>query len=284
MIDIKKSNYFLKPSFYIILEYTPQFHYNHTHPMNSLKVLIIDDEESGQRVLKNLITTFFPDLQIVAICSNVPDAVVQINHFQPNIVFCDIEMPQYSGLDLLSFFKEVDFELIFATAHSEYAIQAFEMSAIDYLLKPVQLDKLEAAIEKIRQKIETSTMYERLQVLKSNLTENVIHNIALPVTDGLIFIEVKKIVLIEADGAYTKVCQVDAKPILISKSIKFFEKLIQNHLQFYKVHRSSIVNINYIKKYSKRDGYLTLLKGVETKIAREKKKAFEEHISNLNLY
>lgn len=252
--------------------------------MDIIKVLIIDDEESGQRVLKNLITTFFPDLEIVAICSNVPDAVVQINRCQPHMVFCDIEMPQYSGLELLSFFKEVDFELIFATAHSEYAIQAFEMSAIDYLLKPVELDKLETAVEKVRQKIKTSTMYGRLQVLKSNLVENIIHNIALPVTDGLVFIETKKIILIEADGSYTKIWQVEGKPILISKSIKFFERLVQNQLQFYKVHRSSIVNINHIQKYSKRDGYLTLLQGIDTKIAREKKKAFEEHISNLNLH
>lgn len=252
--------------------------------MNTIKVLIIDDEERAQRVLKNLITTFFSDLEIVAICSNVPDAVLQINKLQPDVVFCDIDMPQYSGLELLSFFKEVNFELIFATAHSEYAIQAFEMSAIDYLLKPIELDKLEAAIEKLRKKIKTSTMYERLQILKSNLTENVIHNIALPVTDGLVFIETKKIVLIEADGAYTKVWLSEDKPILISKNLKFFEKLVQNHLQFYKVHRSSIVNINFIQKYSKREGYLTLLNGISTKIAREKKKDFEEHISNVNLY
>lgn len=248
-----------------------------------IKVIIIDDEERGQRVLKNLITTFFSDLDIVAICSNVPDAVLKINQLEPDAVFCDIEMPQYSGLELLSFFKEVNFELIFATGHSEYAIQAFEMSAIDYLLKPIELDKLELAINKLRQKIKITTMYERLQVLKSNLTENKIHNIALPVSDGLIFVETKKIILIEADGAYTKIWQIDDKPILISKSIKFFEKLIQNHLQFYKIHRSSIVNINYVQKYSKKEGYLTLPKGITTKIARDKKKAFEEHISNLNL-
>ena len=118
--------------------------------MNSIKIIIIDDEERGQRVLKNLITTFFSDLEIVAICANVPDAVLQINKLQPDVVFCDIEMPQYSGLELLSFFREVNFELIFATGHSEYAIQAFEMSAIDYLLKPIELDKLEAAVEKLR--------------------------------------------------------------------------------------------------------------------------------------
>lgn len=252
--------------------------------MNMIKVIIIDDEERGQRVLKNLITSFFSDLKIIAICSNIPDAVLQINKLQPDVVFCDIEMPQYSGLELLSFFQKIDFELIFATAHSEYAIQAFEMSAIDYLLKPIELDKLEIAVQKLRKKMEVSTMYERLQVLKSNLVENVIHNIALPIAEGLIFVETKKIVFIEADGAYTKVWQVDEKPILISKSIKFFEKLIQNHLQFYKVHRSSIVNINYIQKYSKREGYLTLLENISTKVAREKKKAFEEHISNLNLY
>jgi two-component system LytT family response regulator len=252
--------------------------------MNIIKVIIIDDEERGQRVLKNLITTFFSDLKVLAVCSNVPDAVLQINKLQPDVVFCDIEMPQYSGLELLSFFQEVNFELIFATGHSEYAIQAFEMSAIDYLLKPIELDKLEIAVKKLRKKIETSTIYERLQVLKSNLAEQHIHNIALPIADGLIFIETKKILLIEADGSYSKIWQIDKTPVLISKSIKFFENLVQNQLQFYKVHRSSIVNINYIQKYSKRDGYLTLLGGIDTKIAREKKKSFEEHITNLNLH
>lgn len=247
-----------------------------------IKVIIIDDEERGQRVLKNLITTFFDDLQIVAVCSNIPDAVIQINQLEPDVVFCDIEMPQYSGLELLSFFKEVNFELIFATGHSEYAIQAFEMSAIDYLLKPIELDKLELAIKKLRQKIEVTTMYERLQVLKSNLTENIIQNIALPIAEGLVFVETKKIILIEADGAYTKIWQIDTKPILISKSIKFFQKLIENHVQFYKIHRSSIVNVNYVQKYSKKEGYLMLPNSITTKIARDKKKAFEEHISNLN--
>ena len=269
--------------FYTILQQqlNLKFFYDSNHPM---KVIIIDDEERGRRVLKNLITTFFSDLQIVAVCSNVPDAVLQINKLEPHVVFCDIEMPQYSGLELLSFFKEVNFELIFATAHNKYAIQAFELSAIDYLLKPIELEKLEIAVEKLRQKVQTSTMYERLQALKSNLTKNIIHNIALPVAEGLIFIETKKIILIEADGAYTKVWQTNSKPILISKSIKFFEKLTQNHLQFYKVHRSSIVNINHIKKYFKGEGQLTLSENINAKVAREKKKSFEEHISYLNLF
>lgn len=251
--------------------------------MYQMKTIIIDDEEQGQRILKNLISMFFPDIEIVAICSNIPEAVIKINQLQPHAVFCDIEMPQYSGLELLSFFKKINFEVIFATGHSEYAIQAFEMSAIDYLLKPIQLEKLELAIKKLRQKIELTTMYKRLQTLKSNLSENIIHNIALPVADGLIFVETKKIVLIEANGAYTKVWQKDTKAILISKNIKFFEKLVKNQLQFYKIHRSSIVNINSIQKYSKREGYLTLSNGKITKIAREKKKMFEAYISNLNL-
>lgn len=251
--------------------------------MYQMKTIIIDDEEQGQRILKNLISMFFPDIEIVAICSNIPEAVIKINQLQPDAVFCDIEMPQYSGLDLLSFFKKINFEVIFATGHSEYAIQAFEMSAIDYLLKPIQLEKLELAIKKLRQKIEFTTMYKRLQTLKFNLSENIIHNIALPVADGLIFVETKKIALIEANGAYTKVWQKDTKAILISKNIKFFEKLVKNQLQFYKIHRSSIVNINYIQKYSKREGYLTLSNGKITKIAREKKKMFEAYISNLNL-
>lgn len=248
-----------------------------------IKAIIIDDEERARRVLRNLLQDYCTDVEIIAECSNVPDAVLQINTLNPDVVFCDIEMPDYSGLELISFFKEVDFEIIFATGYSEFALQAFEVSAIDYLLKPIQIEKLEVAVEKLRKKLNNATMHDRLETLKENLKNNEIHKIALPVADGLIFVEVKNISLLEADGSYTHVWLRDGSNLIVSKKIKYFEQLLGEKKQFFRVHRSSIVNINAIKKYSKAESYIFMDNNKSVRIARDKKSDFEEYIKDIRL-
>lgn len=248
-----------------------------------LKAIIIDDELRAQRVLKNLIDGFCEGIEVVAVCSSLVEGVLNINKFDPDVVFCDIEMPQHTGLELLSFFKEVNFELIFATGYSEYAIKAFEMSAIDYLLKPIQLEKLEAAIEKVKTKRELDSMKERLETLKHNFQGDVITKVALPVMEGLLFVEVAKISLLEADGSYTNVWFKDGTKMLISKKLKFFEELLMNNNQFYRIHRSSIVNLNEIVQYAKKDGLITLENKKITKVAREKKSDFELKVAAIKL-
>jgi two-component system LytT family response regulator len=248
-----------------------------------LKAIIIDDEHRAQRVLKNLIEGFCEGIEVVATCNSLVDGVLNINKHEPDVVFCDIEMPQHTGLELLSFFKDVNFELIFATGYSEYAIQAFEMSAIDYLLKPIQLEKLETAIEKVKAKKDAESMKERLETLKQNFQGEVITKVALPVMEGLLFVEVAKISLLEADGSYTNVWFTDGTKLLISKKLKFFEELLSNNPQFYRIHRSSIVNLNEIAQYSKKDGLITLENKKITKIAREKKGDFEQKVAAIKL-
>ena len=208
-----------------------------------IRAIIIDDEERACRVMKSLLEEYCNDVEVIAVCRNIPDAVVKINNLDPDVVFCDIDMPDYSGLELLSFFKEVTFELIFATGYSEFAVQAFEMSAIDYLLKPIQIEKLEKAIEKLRAKMQKASMNSRIKVLKENLEQNEIHKVALPVLDGLIFVDIKDISLMEADGAYTYVWFQDGTNVLVSKKLRYFEVLLENKKQFFRIHRSSIVNI-----------------------------------------
>lgn len=248
-----------------------------------IRAIIIDDEQRARRVLEKLLLDYCEDVEVVAKCANIPEGVQKINELNPDVVFCDIEMPDYSGLELLSFFKEVNFELIFATGYSDFAIQAFEMSAIDYLLKPIQIEKLEAAIEKLKKRLQQATMHDRLETLKENLRENEISKIALPVSDGLMFIAVKNIALLEADGSYTHVWLRDGSNILVSKKIKCFESLLANRVQFFRVHRSSIVNINSIKKYSKAESYIFLDNNKSVKIARDKKAEFEEYIQEIRL-
>lgn len=253
------------------------------HFCKMIKAIIIDDEERARRVLKNLIEEYCTGVEIVAQCSNVPQGVLMINELEPDVVFCDIEMPDFSGLELTSFFKEVNFELIFATGYSEFAIQAFEMSAVDYLLKPIQIEKLEGAIVKLKKKLQQATMHDRLAALSENLKDDKINRIALPISDGLIFVEVSNISLLEADGSYTHVWLKDGTNIIVCKKIKQFEALLVNRSQFFRIHRSSIININSIKKYSKAESYVTLDNNKSVQIARDKKSDFEEYITDIRL-
>lgn len=248
-----------------------------------IKAIIIDDEERARRVLTKLITEYCSGIEVIAEVDNVPDAVRLINENNPDVVFCDIDMPGYTGFELLSFFKEVNFEIIFATGYSEFALKAFEFSAVDYLLKPIQIEKLEIAVDKLKEKLQRISMQKRLETLKENLKTNTIKKIALPVNDGLIFTDLDNIIAAEADGSYTNVCLSDRTDLLISKKIRFFEELLTPNPQFYRVHRSSIVNINYIKKYSRNDSMLEMENSKMIKIAREKKSEFEEHIKAIRL-
>jgi len=248
-----------------------------------IKAIIIDDEVRARSVLRNLIDQFCPEVEIVCECIDVPDAVIKINKHKPDVVFCDIEMPNYSGLELTSFFEEVNFEIIFATGYSDYAIQAFEVSAVEYLLKPIRIEKLEIAIEKLKLKLDQSNMAKRIDTLKENLTEGVIKKIALPVIDGLVFVDVLDIELLEADGSYTKVWFTDGKHLLISKRIKYFETLLDKYPQFYRAHRSYLININSITKYSRKESYIYMENSQAVRIAREKKAHFENYISTVKL-
>ena len=247
-----------------------------------IRAILIDDEERARRVLSTLLADFCPDVEILEICSNVPDAVIAINKFQPDVVFTDIEMPGYSGFDLLDFFTEINFQIIFTTGYDEYALKAFQVSAIDYLLKPIQIDQLENAVTKVK-KAKSISMGGRLEALKENLKQAEIQKIALPTFDGLLFLDVANIVCLEADGAYTNVTCNDRKPIIVSKRLKFFELLLENRNQFFRVHRSAIVNLNYIEKYSKAESYLVLIEDKIIRVSRDKKSAFEAYISNIRL-
>lgn len=246
-----------------------------------LKAIIIDDEIRAQRVLQSLLQEYCTDVEVVALCSTVPEGVLKINQLNPDVVFCDIEMPEYSGFELLSFFSEINFELIFATGYSDYAIQAFEVSAIDYIMKPIQIDKLVTAIDKVKKKMDQSSINDRFETLRENLKGREIKKIALPIADGLLFVRIDEINLLEADGSYTLLSKQDDSTILVSKKLKFFEDLLENRNDFFRVHRSSIVNINCIKKYSKAESYILLENGKTVKIARDKKAEFEAYVKEI---
>ena len=251
--------------------------------MNLIKAIIIDDEERARSTLQKLLNDYCPGIEIISLASNVPEGVLAINKLRPQLVFLDIEMPEYNGFELLSFFRDIDFEIIFVTAYNDYALKAFEVSAVDYILKPIEIDKLKSAVEKASNKLGTFDMKNRLDVLKDSFKTEQFNKIALPVADGLLFVETSDIAYLEADGAYTEVWLKNGSKILVSKKLKFFEEVLDKRPNFFRSHRSYIVNINFIKKYNKADNALTLDNGKTIIISRERKNEFEQQLKNNNI-
>ena len=248
-----------------------------------IKALIIDDEKRAINTLRSLLEMYVENVEIVATCTNVPEGVKAIQSHAPQIVFLDIEMPEYNGFQLLDFFRNIDFEIIFITAYNDYAIRAFEASAIDYLLKPVDIDLLKKAVEKATEKIGREYVKLKMEILREKYQSNQFKKIALPTAEGLFFVETKEIVLLEADGSYTEVWLSHGSKMVISKKLKFFEEVLQDNPGFFRSHRSYIVNINRINKYSKRESMISLENGKSVMISRNKKAEFEKQLKDLNI-
>jgi two-component system LytT family response regulator len=192
----------------------------------------------------------------------------------PDVLFLDIDMPFINGFDLLEMVPDVDFEVIFTTAHDKYAIQAFRISAVDYLLKPIDTDALKLAVEKVRllrTKGSSSRQISFLIQQLKDLENNNVRKIALPTFDGLEFIHMDDILYCQSDGAYSNVFFTDGNKMYISKTLRYLEDALCN-FHFFRVHNSYIVNLNHVSKYSKTDGGLLILSnGEKVRVSRSKK-------------
>jgi len=251
--------------------------------MSQIKAILIDDEERARNTLSSLLANYCPEINVLATCSNVPDGVLAINKYKPDVVFLDIEMPDYNGFELLGFFREIDFDIIFVTAYSEYAVKAFEISAVDYILKPIDIDQLKNSVEKLKQKKLHSQMQEQIELLKESYRGDDIRKIALSMSNGLTFVEVSDIILLEADGAYTTFYLKDSQKILVSKKLKFYEDILSNRPHFFRTHRSYFININYIKTYSRGENAILMDNDFLVTISRDRKQEFESLLKDLRI-
>lgn len=236
-----------------------------------MKALIVDDEAKARRIIESLLKSHCPEVEIIGVADDVPSAVKFINQHQVDILFLDIEMPGYTGFQLIDFFENIDFDIIFTTAYSEYALKAFEVSAIDYLLKPIQIDQLTRAVEKVQGK-QGAQRNEKIEALKENLKSGGrIAKVALPVADGLLFVKPEEILYLKAESSYTHIFLADGNKVLVSKTLKEFEKLI-NHPHFMRVHRSYYINLNQVRQYVRSDGgHLEMDNGDIVYFSKEKK-------------
>lgn len=239
-----------------------------------LKVVIIDDEAKARRIMRMILDEYCDDITILAEVENVAEGVKAIQRYKPDLIFLDIDMPGYNGFQLLEFFDTIDFDIIFATAYSEYAIKAFQVAAVDYLLKPIQIDHVIAAIDKVRRYRNGSFIQQRVETLKTNMSEREVKRIALPLLDSNIFIAVKDVICLKAEGSYVLFYMNNGDKHLISKNIKDYETHLSPDLGFYRTHRSFLVNVNHIKKVNI-DGGLLMTNDVQALVARERKTDFE---------
>lgn len=247
-----------------------------------IKAILIDDEAKARRILEALLKEYCTDVEIVATVADVPSGVIAINQHKPDVLFLDVEMPGYTGFQLLDFFRDIDFDIVFTTAHSDYAVQAFRVSAIDFLLKPIQISELIAAVDKVKAK--QGQNKERLSVLKENFKDNAVKKLALPVAEGLLFADTDTLTHLEADGAYTHFHFDDGRKVVVSKKIKEFEDALTQQSNFFRTHRSYIVNLKKIKQYVKQEGgYVLLENDIQVPLARERKDEFLQVIERMSL-
>lgn len=237
--------------------------------------IIIDDELKSRESLKILLNDFCENVMVMATCQNVSEGIAAITEHKPDVVFLDIQMQRETGFDLLSKIKPVNFEVIFTTAHSEYAIKAFKFSAIDYLLKPIDIEELKNALHKVDKKINGS-ISERLEHLIQNLKPASPQNfkLALPTSDGLIFVKIEDIIYCEASSNYTQIFTADGKKHVISRTLKEYEDLLTDH-NFFRIHNSHLINLGAIKKYVRGEGgYVIMINDVSLDVSKRKKEAF----------
>ncbi len=247
--------------------------------MSKIKAILVDDEESARDVLQNLLERFCPDIELVAKCENIPEAVDKIKKHQPDLVFLDIEMPQYSGFEIVKFFKEINFQIIFVTAYDQYAIKAFEVSAIDYLLKPIDIARLKLSIDKVKQRQNMLQQAERLNLLNDTLEQKQIKNIIVSDKGNQNIIPIDQIIAIEAQESYCLIHTKDKKHTA-SKNLKHFETLLENLPQFIRVHKSWLINKEHLLNYSKSELTIQLNGDIIAKLSKYKKAEFEQAISS----
>lgn len=249
-----------------------------------MKVIIIDDENKARRLISTLLTENCSDITLQLEANDLETGVALIKEHQPDIVFLDIEMPKHSGLQIVDFFEphEMNFQIIFVTAYNDYAIQAFKLSAVDYILKPVDILELKTAIEKAKKNIESKSINNRLDDLKRVFQQLSLNKMVLEVPKGILFVSHDDIILFEADGMYTKVYMKNNESQLICKPMKHFVDQLEDKPIFYKPHRSFLVNLKYIKELSKKDGFHLIMENNKTiPIAKEKKDEFLQMIQDL---
>lgn len=234
--------------------------------MAIIRSIIIDDEPNNIENLQLIIAAHCTDVVVLATALNATEGIKAIQEHQPNLVFLDIQMPVQSGFDLLRALPEIKFEVIFITAYDKYGIQAIKFSALDYLLKPIDITEFKLAIDKAKQKInlrqQNHSIENLLHYIKTGQKET--PKITLPTLTGIMYVKITDITRCEASNNYTTFYLQNGESILVCKTLKEFADILKPH-QFVRTHQSHLVNQQFVKSYLREDGG-TLLLNDQTKV------------------
>ena len=239
-----------------------------------INCVIIDDEERARNGLSKMIATYCTGIKVVATAGTVKDGLATIKEHEPHLVFLDIDMPDGDGFELLSQVGEIDFDVIFATAYDQFAVKAFRFSAMDYLVKPIDLELLIEAVEKVKDKTKSNNRKDQYSVLQDVVSQHKFTKIALPSNDGVLFVEIGNIIRMESDGNYTSVIMTNGDKHMVTKQLGEYEDIL-NENGFFRIHHSNLINLNRIKKYIRgRGGYVVMEDGSSVDVSARRRDEF----------
>ncbi len=250
--------------------------------MDKITALIIDDEQDSRETLRNYVGKYCQQVTILDECANIIEARAAILKHQPQLVFLDIEMPHGNAFDLLEQWGEINFEIIFITAFSQYAVQAFNLSAAHYLLKPVDIEELEKAVATVEASLNKKEKLSHAKILLENIAALHSQNrkLVLPLMEGFDVVRMSEILYCEAEDNFTRFYFKDGRKTLICRNLKFYETALTD-FGFHRIHRSHIVNLEYISRYIKgKGGSVILENGKELMVSNNKKSALVNRIKN----
>lgn len=247
-----------------------------------IKAVIVDDEQDARDFIESIIHQFFKEIEISGKATSVVEGIKAIVKYKPDLVFLDIEMQDGTGFDLLDAIPERNFDVIFITAYGQYALKAFKYSAVNYLVKPIEVEEFTHVIKKLIKKLPTSKLFDdNYNILKENYNARTPLKLVVPSALGQEYINISDIIRFEADGRYTHIYLTGGNKLTVTKPLAEFTALITDKY-FYRTHRSHLINLNMVKIYGKREGgSIIMVDGSEVAIARDKRAEFIKIMAKL---
>jgi two-component system LytT family response regulator len=249
--------------------------------IKKLKTVIVDDEPNAVEFISSVIKDHCPELEVSGKAYNVTEGVRKIKEVNPDLVFLDVEMPNGTGFDLLAQFPEKEFDVVFITAFNHYAIKAIKFSAVDYILKPLNIGEFIEAVSKVLAKRTSAPDQgnENFRILMENLKSPVPSRLAIPTADGMEYLNPKEIIRIEADRSYSWFYLTGNRKILVSKNLKEFQDLLSDRY-FFRSHNSHLVNLKFVRKFIRKEGgYIEMQDGEQIPVSRNRKDLFMVHMA-----
>jgi len=248
-----------------------------------LKSIIVDDEKHGRENLAGILHKYCPEIEVLGEAASVEEALSLIREQLPHLVFLDIEMPRANGFQLLEHLQDFSFEVIFVTAYDNYAIKAIRFSAADYILKPIKINDLQAAVQKVSKRIRQKQENLRMKQLVHNISQPHNPRIGLPAGDRIEFADVKTIIHCRGEGNYTHIYFEGNRHLLVAKTLVEFEELLQEY-SFIRVHKAHLVNLIHVVAYIKSGGgMLRLSNGDEVAVSRRRKEQVMNMLKTIQL-